>query len=160
MLQLTITALFIGVYASTLYPTVPGGDSGELIVAACTLGIPHPPGYPLHTLLGHLFLRVFPGTPAARVNFLSAVCSAVTSGILYSTVEMLSAAMLRGADSKTVTMASKVGAFVGAGMYGFSPLVWMYSTQAEVFALNNLFASLLAFQTCRILLAPRASCSL
>ena len=33
------------VYVLTMHQTVPGGDSGELIVAACTAGVPHPPGY-------------------------------------------------------------------------------------------------------------------
>jgi len=32
------------VYFQSMYPTVPGGDSGELIVAGCTAGIAHPPG--------------------------------------------------------------------------------------------------------------------
>ena len=45
-----IASLCVSIFAATQFPTVPGGDSGELIVAACTLGIPHPPGYPLHTV--------------------------------------------------------------------------------------------------------------
>ncbi len=32
------------VYAWTLYPTVAGGDSGELVAQGCSLGIAHPPG--------------------------------------------------------------------------------------------------------------------
>jgi hypothetical protein len=39
------------VYMSTLYPHVPGGDSGELIAAAYQLGVGHPPGYPLFCIL-------------------------------------------------------------------------------------------------------------
>jgi len=31
------------------------GDSPELIMAAVTLGVAHAPGYPLFTMLGHLF---------------------------------------------------------------------------------------------------------
>lgn len=34
----------LGVYALTLPPTVVGGDSGEIVVAAWTLAVPHPPG--------------------------------------------------------------------------------------------------------------------
>ena len=40
-------ALSFAVYFKTLYPHVPGGDSGELIAAAYQLGVAHPPGYPL-----------------------------------------------------------------------------------------------------------------
>ena len=38
------TIVVFGVYLCTMYPSVPGGDSGELIVAGCTAGIAHPPG--------------------------------------------------------------------------------------------------------------------
>ena len=34
----------LGTYASTMYPSIPGGDSGELVSAACELGMGHPPG--------------------------------------------------------------------------------------------------------------------
>ena len=44
--------LALAVYLKTLALTVTGEDSGELIAAAATLGIPHPTGYPLWCLLG------------------------------------------------------------------------------------------------------------
>src|SRR5437588_516850 len=46
------------VYLRTLAPSVPPGDSPDLITAAVVLGVPHPPGYPLFTILGHLFSLV------------------------------------------------------------------------------------------------------
>jgi hypothetical protein len=45
-------ALVAALYYITLYPSLPGGDSGELIVASCSLGLPHPPGYPLFAMIG------------------------------------------------------------------------------------------------------------
>ena len=44
------------VYASSCYRTIPGGDSSELITSAFELGVPHPPGYPLVTILLSLWL--------------------------------------------------------------------------------------------------------
>jgi len=44
-------ALSFAVYFKTLYPHVPGGDSGELIASAYQLGVAHPPGYPLCDIL-------------------------------------------------------------------------------------------------------------
>ncbi|HEA47379.1 MAG TPA: DUF2723 domain-containing protein [bacterium] len=38
---------FLWGLSQDLLPTVYIGDSGELIAVAYTLGIPHPPGYPL-----------------------------------------------------------------------------------------------------------------
>ncbi|MEW6679624.1 MAG: DUF2723 domain-containing protein [bacterium] len=48
------------VYLHTLTPTVEFHDSGELISVAYTLGIAHPPGYPLYTLLGEVFITLIP----------------------------------------------------------------------------------------------------
>src|SRR6476620_4232225 len=42
----------LGVYLCTLAGSVPPGDGGEMISAAYVLGVAHPPGFPLHTLLG------------------------------------------------------------------------------------------------------------
>lgn len=43
------------IYIISLCPTVYVGDSGELTAAAYTLGIAHPPGYPLLCLAGKIF---------------------------------------------------------------------------------------------------------
>lgn len=32
------------VYGQTMFQTIPGGDSGELVAEACHLGVAHPPG--------------------------------------------------------------------------------------------------------------------
>ena len=55
---ITASALFIvslALYIKTLSPSVWFIDSGELSAVASTLGIAHPTGYPLFTLIGHLF---------------------------------------------------------------------------------------------------------
>ncbi len=41
-------------YLRTLSPAFPPNDSPETIAAAWSLGIQHPPGYPLATLLGRV----------------------------------------------------------------------------------------------------------
>ncbi len=55
-------ATFIGafaVYFHTLAPTVTLEDSGELAVASDYLGVPHPPGYPIWTLVTWFFQWIF-----------------------------------------------------------------------------------------------------
>jgi len=76
-------ALIAVLYIVTLYPSLPGGDSGELIVASCSLGLPHPPGYPLFAMIGWLFTHIPFGSFAWRVNLFSAVCGIIASAFLY-----------------------------------------------------------------------------
>jgi hypothetical protein len=75
-------ALVASLYYITLYPSLPGGDSGELIVASCSLGLPHPPGYPLFAMIGWLFTHIPFGSIAWRVNLFSAVCGVIASAFL------------------------------------------------------------------------------
>ena len=73
-------ALFL--YAWTLAPTVTLVDSGELIVAARSLGIAHPPGFPLWVMLAHLASLVPLGSVALRINFSSAIFGALAAAML------------------------------------------------------------------------------
>ncbi|MFH0774464.1 MAG: DUF2723 domain-containing protein [bacterium] len=78
--------LFIsfGVYLYTLTPTVGFHDSGELITVAYTLGIAHPPGYPLYTLLGKVFCTLIPiGNIAYRMNMESALFASLAVMMTY-----------------------------------------------------------------------------
>jgi 4-amino-4-deoxy-L-arabinose transferase-like glycosyltransferase len=74
--------LAFALYLATLAPTVTFEDSGELISAAYTLGVPHEPGYPLWTVIAHLFTLLPFGTVALRVNLMSAVFTAVAAGLI------------------------------------------------------------------------------
>ena len=76
----------LGAYAFTPHPSVPGGDSWELIAVAYTSGTAHPPGYPLYTLLARLFTLIPFGTVAWRVNALSAVLDASAAVVLFVAV--------------------------------------------------------------------------
>ncbi|XP_058018978.1 transmembrane protein 260 isoform X4 [Ahaetulla prasina] len=107
-----------------------GGDSGELITAAYELGVAHPPGYPLFTLLAKLAIELFPfGSAAYRVNLLCALLGAAAASLLFYTVVRLSGSQAAGVFA--------------VGMFSFSRLTWQWSITAEVFSLNNLFVGLL-----------------
>jgi hypothetical protein len=124
-------------YALTLKPSVPTGDSGELIAAAYVLGVAHPPGYPLYTLLGHLATMLPGGSPALRMNLLSGLFDAAAVSVVFLTVYRLVAP---AAGRRWLPL---VAGAVGALVLAFSSLFWAYSVVAEVFALDNLFAALL-----------------
>lgn len=107
------------------------GDSPELITAAVILGVPHPPGYPLFTMLGHLFSLLPIGPIPFRVNLVSVVCDALAVGVVFLTAFRLSQSRLASA--------------VAALILALNPLFWSWSLAAEVFPLNNLLASLMIY---------------
>ena len=53
-ISIAIGVAYFALYLATLCPVVYWYDSAEYVTAAVTLGIPHPPGYPLYVLLGHV----------------------------------------------------------------------------------------------------------
>jgi Protein of unknown function (DUF2723) len=105
------------------------GDSPELILAAVTLGVAHAPGYPLFTMLGHLFTLIPFGSLPFRVNLLSVVCDALTIGVVYFSAFRLTR--------------SQLAAAVAALLLAVNPTFWEWSLAAEVFPLNNLLAAIL-----------------
>ncbi len=125
---LSTAAVFL-IYWSTTYPGVAGGDSGELIINAHSLGVAHPPGYPLYTLLGHIMTWLPFGRVAWRVNLLSALLDGLAAGLLFR----LSWRITKDAWA----------AALSCGLYAFSPLIWSYAVTAEVFPLNNFFIAVL-----------------
>src|SRR4029079_19807489 len=70
LVSAAVAAVALALYSATLAPGVGAGDSGELLLAAQTLGVPHPPGYPLWTLLARIAVLIPWGDVAARVNML------------------------------------------------------------------------------------------
>jgi hypothetical protein len=115
------------VYLTTLHRGLPGGDSGELITVASTLGIAHPPGYPLYTMLGKLFSYLPIGSVALRLNLFSALCGAGAAALLFATLKLLTG--------------NKLPALFAASLFALSFEVWRYASVAEVFALNNLLCA-------------------
>ncbi|KAK7804815.1 hypothetical protein U0070_001199 [Myodes glareolus] len=85
--SVAVFAAVAAVFTVTLPRSLPGGDSGELITAAHELGVAHPPGYPLFTLVASLAITLFPfGSVAYRVNLLCGLFGAVAASLLFFTV--------------------------------------------------------------------------
>ena len=130
LLDAALVTIAAGVlYFLTAARDIVVGDTPELITAATTLGIAHPPGYPLFTMLGHLFSLLPFGSIPFRVNLLSVVCDSLTVGVVY-----LIAVPLTG---------SRIAAAIAALILAVNPIFWEWSLAAEVFPLNNLLAAVL-----------------
>jgi hypothetical protein len=124
-----VFGLCLAVYMLTLAPGVLGGDSGELQYIPYILGVAHPTGYPLYTLLGWLWTHgVVVGDVAYRMNLLSAVLGASTAAVLYLIVHHLTS--------------RHAPALLAAVLFAFSPTFWMQAIVAEVYTLNTVFVVL------------------
>ncbi|TMQ60472.1 MAG: DUF2723 domain-containing protein [Candidatus Eisenbacteria bacterium] len=123
-------------YALTLSPTVAwlnlGEDSGDLLAASATLGIPHPTGYPLFVLLGRLATFLPLGTTAFRINLIAAIAGAASVYFLVRLAYSLSPPEGRGLG------AVLSGCFL-ALLYASSRGAWSQSVLAEVYTLNAAF---------------------
>ena len=80
----------------SLSPAADGGVSGVLeydadliLMAGVHLGVAHPPGYPLYTLIVHLFTRWPLGDPAVLGHLSSAVAGALACGAVYACARLL-----------------------------------------------------------------------
>lgn len=115
------------------------------------LGVPHPPGYPLFTMLTHLATLLPVGSPALGANLLSAVLDAAAVTVVAITIYRLVASTAGEAQPRAA-----IASLVGALMLGFSTTFWLYSLGAEVFPLNNLFAALLLLAGIEFARRPKA----
>ncbi|MFW6068308.1 MAG: DUF2723 domain-containing protein [Chloroflexota bacterium] len=163
----TAAAAF-AVYALSLAPDLTwanhGADGAELITAAVTLGVPHPPGYPLYVILGKLFSFAPLGTVAFRFNLLSAICMALAAGLISALVAAAQATQVSGqqaalerSHSRSVRLSRIIAALCAGLCFAFLPLVWEQAIIAEVYAMNMLVVSLALWFMFRPQQTPRVA---
>lgn len=117
------------VYVRTLLPGVSFGDWADAQLNPSRLGIMHPTGYPLYTLLGKLFTLVPVESVAWRMNLLSAVAAAAAVGV---------AVLIMGRLGVRPVIAA------GAGLsLAFTGTLWQEATFAEMNSLHLLLVALL-----------------
>ena len=147
----TFFFLFIN-YLLTLSPTVPLEDGGEMIRAAFCLGVTHPPGYPLYTLVAALATHLPIGDVAFRINLLSAVAASCGCAVVAVTVNRV---LVNGGVRPVPAWWS---ALFGAVLLGTCPGVWWQAVIAEKYAFNILMNSLVLAALAAIFMAkPRSS---
>src|ERR1700758_1790402 len=131
LVAILVTVIAAVLYSLTAARDIVVDDTPELITAAVTLGVAHPPGYPLFTLLGHLFSLLPFGPIPFRVNLLAVTCDALTVLVIFLTALRLTRSHLAAAFAALILM--------------LNPTFWSWSLVAEVFPLNNLLASVLIY---------------
>jgi hypothetical protein len=130
-------------YLITLCPTIFVEDSAEFSTAAAIFGVPHPPGYPLYTLLAGLFVRVLPiGDVAYRSNVFSAICGGAAIAVLWLLLRRLGI--------------GRIGALVATIGFAVGETFWSESLAAEVHSLNVVLLVLALLFTVEAVQAPSA----
>jgi hypothetical protein len=136
------SAAFV-VYRATLAPGLTwahdGADGGELLAAALTHGVAHPPGYPTYLLLLRSFVAAMGGSPAAAGNLFSAL--SMSAAILL--VALTSARVLRSVHAPASI--ARLLATATALLIAFAPTVWSQAVITEVYGLHALFVAGLSY---------------
>jgi tetratricopeptide (TPR) repeat protein len=127
-------------YWCTMAPGVTFIDSGELAAVASTLGIAHPSGYPLFTLLGWLFCRLpFGSEEIVRLNLMAAVCSAAAAGVFVRAFSRLALMKTRTGEERVGVIA----ALAGSLLLAFSETFWSEALAVEVYSLQLLLLAII-----------------
>jgi hypothetical protein len=142
-------------YLLTLAPGVIASDSGELATVQYTLGIAHPTGYPLFTILGFIFSHLpIPLKPITKLNLLTALWSVCTIYVLTITIKLLLDNLLQwnlsreNQEKKTYERfylsdnAKILASTFGGLVFGFSKTLWFQSLSVEVYSLHIFLFSL------------------
>jgi len=134
--ELAVSAVLAGgafvVYAAGACRTIYVGDSGELVAAVHTLGIPHPSGYPLYVLLGKLWTGLVPfGSIAFRMSLFSALFAGLAVGLVYLAGRALDA--------------GRIAAATAALLFAASPSFWAEANIQRVYSLNAFFVALVSW---------------
>ncbi len=128
LLDFLVGGVALLLYVGTLAPSVQPADAGEFQLVAAVLGIAHPPGYPLYTMLGKLFTLVPLGDVAWRVNLFAAVCAAATLVVVSRSV-------------RQATGSGAAGALAALAL-GLVPTFWAQGTFANIRSLTALLTAL------------------
>ncbi|HOV92183.1 MAG TPA: DUF2723 domain-containing protein [Candidatus Kapabacteria bacterium] len=153
------------IYIFTANTDVTYTDNGELAAACAMLGIAHPTGYPLFTLLGHLWSLIpFGFSKIYSLNLFAAILTALSSIVLfYTSLMILSNAKFRNKQIIEGSQKRKrhidisyqnldlssfsqiIISLIIALTYGLAQTIWEQANSLEVYSLQLLLMNLVIF---------------
>lgn len=137
MVALGVFAASLVVYVRTMAPTLSFWDCGEFIATAHIFGIPHPPGTPTFLVASRVAsILPFFQDIAARVNLVSAFCSAVAAMFGY----LLAVRMIRYWFREDESVLGRIliygGATCGAFLLAFGHTQWNNAVETECYGMS------------------------
>lgn len=145
LLSLAVFYILLTCVPASIY----SGDDGETVTASCTLGIQHPPGYPLFSLIGKIFSLIPLGEPAFRVCLMSVFFACLNFLLIYFFFTRL----LKSCVSSAFPVAF---ALVPSLLYAAGYTIFQQSLIAKggIYTLNNFFTILISFTLLEMHLTP------
>lgn len=159
--QLLAVIFVFLIYNFTVAKSLVSLDNGELAATSYLLGIPHPPGYPLFTILGYIFSHIFPGMRVIeKLNLLSSIYATIS---VFFTIK-ISEIFLKYLEEKTIQSSvlnfkSNINellirflSIISGLIFAFSKTFWFQATNYEVYTFQiflvsgMIYFSLLAYQ--------------
>ena len=133
VLSVLLTAVpFAVLYIATQAPDILPADNGEFQLVAANLGVAHPPGFALYTILAHLMTKLpLASAPAYKINLFAAITSVLSLIIVHLTVYRL-------------TKQHKAGATAVLAL-GTATTFWAQATTANIRSLTGLFAAIMIY---------------
>ena len=127
--SITLFTLSGIIYVLTMMPDIGFTDSGELAAVAHTLGIAHPTGYPLYTIIAHVWSLISPFSTVYDLNLLAALMTAGSIS-LFSLIleEVLSFTSCKKEHASIISFSVSL-------MFAFGSTVWSQATSLEVYSL-------------------------
>ena len=125
----------LGVYLTTVAPSVAFWDCGEYIAASHSLGIPHPPGNPLFVLMmrvSSMFFSFFSDV-GYRMNFAIALSSALTAMVIYLIIVEAAKLFIGSPDTVQKRIAMYTGGIVGGLFAAFGYTFWFSAVETSVY---------------------------
>ena len=155
-LYFSIASFFIPfiVYVTTLVPGLYFIDTGELAAVCVKLGIAHPTGYPLFTILGSIFSKLPLGDYIYRLNIMCALLSSVTALVFYNMMYFILTELNLNKEQEKSTrfftdeknpLTAIIISFSGAMVLAFSSTFWNTSNSLEVYSLHVLLVVTVMF---------------
>jgi len=112
-----------------------------------TLGIAHPPGYPLYILIGKIFINLIPfGNIAFRLNVFSALCSSITVYLIAMIFSKIINSEKFVFNKYSITKTNfYIVSYFPALLLAFSYLQWYLSLVSEMYTFNTFFTVLIFY---------------
>ncbi len=157
---LPLILIFAGiVYFLTKPPSILWIDSGTMIAASKSLGIPNPPGFPLYMLISHFFAILPFASVLTRLELFTIVWSLILLFFLYNIILLLidTQFLTSTGDTETQSVAtshpylSHLAAFFATMSLAFSYEYWSQSENTEAFIFTYALLTIFVYICLRLL---------